>query len=170
MGNLDWFHYNIVTLFVKVCFSVIIVTMKKVMVFGVFDGFHDGHRELFKQAKVFGDYLIVVVAQDKIVEQLKGRRPRMNLAQRCELLRAEPAVSEFVAGDSEHGVWEVVKKLKPDIIALGYDQHAMKAGLESHLDEMSPQPHIVVLKSHKPNELHNTLINKRALDNDSKMS
>ena len=52
--------------------------MKKVMVFGTFDIFHDGHRDYFKQAREFGDYLIVVVARDENVLKIKGNIPRNN--------------------------------------------------------------------------------------------
>lgn len=36
----------------------------RVMVFGVFDGLHPGHRAFLRQARKKGDKLIVVVARD----------------------------------------------------------------------------------------------------------
>jgi FAD synthetase len=132
--------------------------MKKVMVFGVFDGVHDGHRQLLKQARNLGDYLVVVVAQNHIVEQLKGHQPRLDLAERFVHLEAEDGVDQVLIGDEEHGTWEVVKANKPEIIALGYDQQALKSDLESHLKEFDPKPDIVVLDAYEPNDLHSSML------------
>lgn len=38
--------------------------MKKVLTVGVFDYFHLGHLRLFKQAREYGDYLIVAVQEE----------------------------------------------------------------------------------------------------------
>jgi cytidyltransferase-like protein len=43
-----------------------------VMVFGTFDGIHDGHRYFLNEAKKFGDKLVVAVAKDTTVKTLKG--------------------------------------------------------------------------------------------------
>ena len=89
------------------------------MVFGVFDSVHDGHRELFMQAKKFGDHLVVAVAQDHIVEFLKHRLPERSLAERIEELQDEKLVNQVVLGDAELGTYEVILKHRPDVIALG---------------------------------------------------
>jgi len=133
-------------------------SMKKVMVFGVFDGLHDGHREFLKQARKLGDYLVIVLARDQAVEQLKGRTPRMDLAERFALLTEEDGVDQVMIGDEKHGTWEVVKAERPDIVALGYDQHALKADLERHLKSVDPKPEVVVLDAHRPDELHSSLL------------
>ena len=133
--------------------------MKKVMVFGVFDGIHEGHRQLLKQARNLGDYLVVVVAQNHIVEQLKGTQPRLDLAERFAHLEAEDGVDQVLIGDEEHGTWEVVKTNKPDIIALGYDQRVLKEDLEAHMKEFNPKPGIVVLDAYEPNDLHSSILN-----------
>lgn len=134
--------------------------MKKVMVFGVFDGVHDGHRVFFKEAKMCGDYLIAVVAQDNNVRQLKGHLPQAALAARIANLKKEDMADEIVAGDFILGTYGVVKKHRPDIIALGYDQHAFKKHLESKLKEFSWNPKVVVMNAHKPETYHSSLLNK----------
>lgn len=126
--------------------------MKKVMVFGVFDGIHDGHRDFFKQAKTLGDYLVAVVAHDHIAEHLKGKLPQKNLAERFEHLQNEDGVNEVVEGDRELSGWNVVKEHKPDVIALGYDQTILKKDLEKNLNKLGLNPEIITLKAYEPNE------------------
>lgn len=114
--------------------------------------------------------MIVAVAQDHIVEYLKGRLPDKNLARRIDDLRKEHAVDEVALGDAELGTYEVVKKNRPDVIALGYDQTTLKKDLESWLKNFDPldelgaswRPKIVVTKPHKPKEYHNSLLKKKA--------
>ena len=48
--------------------------MKKVILFGTFDIFHKGHKNFLEQAQEFGDYLIVVIARDKTVKKIKGKK------------------------------------------------------------------------------------------------
>ena len=49
--------------------------MKKVLIAGTFDIIHPGHINLIKQAKEFGDFLVVVIARDKNVIKAKGKQP-----------------------------------------------------------------------------------------------
>lgn len=132
--------------------------MKKVMVFGVFDGVHEGHRHFLKEAKVFGDHLIVVVAQNHIVEHLKGRAPQLDVAERFRHLEAEDGVDEVVIGDEELSAYEVVKKYRPDIIALGYDQKLLKEDLEKNLEKFDWAVELKVLGAYEPNIYHSSLL------------
>ena len=133
--------------------------MKKVMVFGTFDGVHEGHREFFKEARRCGDYLIAVVAQDHIIEHLKGRLPNINLAERFENLKKEDSVDEVIIGDKDLGSWEIVKMQKPDVIALGYDQHTLRESLESHLKNLEYKPEIKIMSAYEPNKFHSSRLN-----------
>lgn len=127
------------------------------MVFGVFDGLHDGHREFLKQAKTNGEYLIAVLAQDHIVEHIKGRFPKIDLEQRFEHLREEDSVDMIVIGDHELNTWEVIEEHKPDIIVLGKDQEWLKRELESDLLKLKHKPELKVLDDFEPNIFHNSL-------------
>ena len=132
--------------------------MTEVMVFGVFDGIHEGHRAMLKEAKSFGDELIVVVAQDHIVEHLKGHLPQINMIERFEHLKSEDGVSQVVIGDAHLGTWGVIKKYEPDVVALGYDQTALKADLEAHLKHSRFKPFIKIMKSFEPDTNHSSVI------------
>lgn len=131
--------------------------IRKVMVFGVFDGIHEGHRTMLKEAKSLGDYLIVVVAQNHIVEHLKGHQPKIDLAQRFAHLQEVDGVDEVIIGDAEISTWQVVKKHRPDIIGIGYDQKLLKEDLEKHLPELGYTPEIKMLNAYEPNICHSSL-------------
>ena len=46
------------------------------MAFGSFDILHKGHESYLKEAKGYGDYLVVVVARDENILRFKGRKPK----------------------------------------------------------------------------------------------
>lgn len=135
--------------------------MVKVMVFGVFDGLHDGHKAMLRQAKSLGDYLIAVVAQDHIVEHLKGHFPSVNMEERIGHLMSADRVDKVVAGDRELGVWEVVNQEQPDIIAVGYDQTLLKLDLQKHFPDFKKVPEIRILDAYEPNIYHTSILKKQ---------
>jgi FAD synthetase len=93
--------------------------MKTVLVFGTFDILHKGHLSYFNQARKYGDYLIAIVARDKTVLKIKGKLPRDNELKRLKKVQKEvdKAVLGFI-----YDKYKVIKKFKPDVICLGYDQ------------------------------------------------
>lgn len=95
--------------------------MKTVMIFGTFDGVHEGHRALFRQAKEHGDFLIVVVARDTTVMSVKKHSPKYSEDIRYSMLFAEKNIDEVVLGD-EKDKYAIIKNYNPDVIGLGYDQ------------------------------------------------
>ena len=134
--------------------------MKKVLVFGTFDGVHEGHRAMLREAKLLGTYLIVAVAPDAIVKETKGTLPKYSSAQRISMIKNERLADDVVIADSEMHSWRIVKKYKPDIVALGYDQDELKASLEEYLENSVKKPTIVVLKAHQPDKFKSSLMNK----------
>lgn len=133
--------------------------MKKVLVFGVFDGVHDGHRDLFRQARLHGDYLIAAAAPDNVVQQLKHRLPKLPLLERLKNLAAEADINEAIAGDELLGSYNVIRSRVPDVIALGYDQNELREDLESRKDEFDFEFEIVMLEPHRSDELHSSIFN-----------
>ena len=92
-----------------------------VMTGGVFDILHVGHIFTFQQAKLLGDVLVVVVATDGTVEKLKKRKPTNSQEERATLLKHIKEVDAVVIGDETDFI-NTIDLIKPDIVALGYDQ------------------------------------------------
>lgn len=121
--------------------------MKKVMVFGVFDGFHEGHEAFLREARSFGDYLIAVVAQDHVVRHLFGKEPAVNFVARFEELEKRDKVDEVAIGGAAFGNWEIVERLRPDIVAFAADQKLLLENFKEAVTKLSIQPKVKILKS-----------------------
>lgn len=134
---------------------------KTVMVFGTFDILHHGHVSLFYQAKKYGEKLIVVVGRDDRVESLKGALPMFTQKERIALLRELKCVDEVMLG-STNDVYQIIKKLKPDTIVLGYDQHHFTDGLREVIIKSDLPTKVIRAKAHKP-QVHKTKILKQKM-------
>ncbi|HLN88941.1 MAG TPA: adenylyltransferase/cytidyltransferase family protein [Candidatus Binatia bacterium] len=109
---------------------------KVVLASGVFDLIHLGHVRFLEEAKRAGGEnakLIVIVARDSNVEKMKGRKPIMSEDQRRVLVESLKVVDEAVLGYVNFDIGEVIEKIKPDVIALGYDQAEMEHGVEKYI-------------------------------------
>ena len=134
--------------------------MRTVMVLGVFDGIHEGHRALFSQARHLGDRLVAVTTHDHVVQELKGRSPYHPANARLADLAAEPDVDEALLGDPEVGAWAVLERVRPDVIALGYDQQAVRVNLVRYLaDHDLRDIAIEIMEPHEPNRYKSSLLN-----------
>lgn len=101
----------------------------KVMVFGVFDGIHDGHRFFLTEAQYYGTDLTIVVTLDDTVKWLKEVSPQFPLTTRIKNLEKEYPRATVIPGDGKSNVWNVIKEHTPDVIVLGYDQNRMEKAL-----------------------------------------
>lgn len=94
--------------------------MNKIVTFGVFDYFHLGHLRLFKQAKQYGDYLIVAVQKEEYILKYKPDAVIFySTEERVELLEALRVVDEVVIYDIV-GI-KALEKIDFDTLALGED-------------------------------------------------
>ncbi|MCJ7456548.1 adenylyltransferase/cytidyltransferase family protein [Candidatus Bathyarchaeota archaeon] len=101
--------------------------IRVVLAGGVYDILHLGHLAVLTEAKTHGDVLVVVVATDVTVETLKGRRPVFPEEDRRALVESLKPVDAAILGyeDVGMGYEQVIDEVKPDIIALGYDQDTL---------------------------------------------
>lgn len=96
-------------------------TKKIVFTNGCFDIFHVGHLRYLRESAKQGDMLIVGVNSDASVKRLKGNnRPIVNEQERAELLASLSFVTYVVIFD-EDTPYEIIKRIKPDIITKGGD-------------------------------------------------
>ena len=111
-------------------------TQKVVLASGVFDLLHLGHVRFLEEAKRAGGEnakLIVVIATDSTVEKMKGKKPIMSEDQRRALVESLKVVDQAVLGYEDLDIGEVIGKIKPDVIALGYDQADMEKEVKNYV-------------------------------------
>ena len=109
--------------------------MTRVLAVGVFDLLHAGHLHYMEQAKSLGDYLVVVVAHDDTVRKRK-HEPVTGQDLRRRMVEGLKPVNEAVIGNPpEVPIFDILPKVNPDIIALGYDQEHAEERIRMSLEE-----------------------------------
>ena len=95
--------------------------MKKVITYGSFDLFHEGHYKLLQRAKALGDYLIVGVT----TEQYDNQRGKLNvvdsLMDRIEHVKQTGFADEIIIEDHVGQKTEDILKYQVDIFTVGSD-------------------------------------------------
>jgi len=130
--------------------------MNTVMAFGTFDLLHPGHISFLKQAKNHGS-LVVIIARDRTINQVKGKLPQQSEKQRLEAILSLKLADKVVMG-SLSDKYAAIKKYKPDIIALGYDQTYFTEQLKDKIKKLKLNTKIIRLKSLKPNKYKTSII------------
>ncbi len=88
---------------------------------GCFDILHLGHIRYLSEAKKLGDFLIVAINSDSSVRRIKGnKRPIIDEKARAEIIAALEFV-DMVIIFSEDTPYNIIKRLKPDILVKGGD-------------------------------------------------
>lgn len=95
---------------------------KRVVCAGTFDHFHPGHLDFLKQAKALGDELAVIVARDETVFRVKGFRPTHSEEVRKRNVEDTKIADFVIFGNYNSDILQILEEIKPDIVALGYDQ------------------------------------------------
>lgn len=106
---------------------------KLVLASGTFDLLHYGHLKFLEEAKKAGGKnarLIVIVARDPTVRRIKGSNPVIPEDQRRALVEALKPVDVALLGYRDLDFESVIKKIKPDIIAVGHDQGSIEKAVE----------------------------------------
>ncbi len=124
--------------------------MKTVVATGVFEILHLGHILFLREAKKLGDRLVVIVARDKTVETRK-RKPIIPEKQRLGVVRTVRWVDDAILGD-EKDFMKPIKKINPDIIALGKDQRFDEKKLREELRSAGLKTKVVRIKNYWYNE------------------
>lgn len=108
----------------------------RVMAVGVFDLLHAGHLHYLQQAKSLGNHLTVVVAHDDTV-RLRKHEPVTNHDLRRRMVDGLKPVDDAIIGNPpDVSIFEILPKVNPDIIALGYDQEHAEDSIKTKLQEL----------------------------------
>lgn len=105
--------------------------MVRVLATGTFDILHPGHIRYLEEARALGDELWVIVSRDRMIRHKP--RPIIPEEQRLMMVRALRVVDHAILG-SEGDIYEPLLEIKPDIVALGYDQHFDERILQKELE------------------------------------
>ncbi len=128
--------------------------MGRVLAFGTFDLLHYGHVKMLEKAKELGGEkaeLIVVVSRDSSAFRVKGHAPIFPEDQRMKLIKSLRVVNDAVLGhegDNWKDRLKIIGDLKPDIIALGYDQPIEISALQDELIKRGIKVKIVRLEKY----------------------
>lgn len=121
-----------------------------VLAFGTFDLLHPGHIWFLRQAAKLGK-LTAVVARDINVLKLKGVKPVQKESVRLKAVQDLDFVNQVLLGQRKFDHrYSLVKKLRPDIICLGYDQRTRTRSLKHDLSQLGLSPIIIRIPSFHP--------------------
>lgn len=121
---------------------------------GVFDILHPGHGFILEKAKELGDILVAIIARDSTVKRMK-RIPVVPENQRVEMVNYLKPVDIAILGQ-EGNFLDIIKEIKPDIIALGPDQSHNKDRIKKDLEERGLNVDIKRIEEYRECPLHST--------------
>ncbi|MBI5060748.1 MAG: adenylyltransferase/cytidyltransferase family protein [Candidatus Aenigmarchaeota archaeon] len=118
---------------IKETTTILLIMRKKIVLCGgCFNHLHSGHLYFLKTAKSLGDriaglngyrsMLIVVVSNDKLNKRKYGKKAMLAEARKKNIEKLRIA-DKVVVGQHPADFKKTIKKFKPDIIVLGYDQN-----------------------------------------------
>jgi len=125
-----------------------------VLTTGAFDILHLGHMMMLRDAKRLGgprSKLVVVVASDRTVKRNKGRAAIFTAEDRKKMVEFLKPVDRALVGYDPMSFEKVLKRVKPDIVAFGYDQHKIRRAFEKYCREKNIKIRIVTLRKHRLN-------------------
>lgn len=128
--------------------------MVRVMATGVFDIIHPGHLHFLEEAKKLGDELIVIVARDSTAKRMK-RYPIFSENLRVRMVNALKPVDMAILG-GEGNIYDIISMIRPDIIALGYDQQFKENEIEDEALKRGVKLKVVRVSEYKEVELNGT--------------
>jgi glycerol-3-phosphate cytidylyltransferase len=95
--------------------------MKKIIyTSGTYDLFHFGHLNILLKARALGDYLIVGVSTDKLIEKYKGLKPIINYNDRAAILKELKCVDKVIKQSKFFDIRQL-KQYRINTIVLGMD-------------------------------------------------
>ena len=88
---------------------------------GSFDLLHAGHAMMLEEAKSYCDHLIVAIQSDPTLDRKTKNKPVQAYEERITMLKAIKYVDEITYYDTEADLYELLKRLKPNVRIVGAD-------------------------------------------------
>src|SRR5674476_1015316 len=129
--------------------------MTRVLATGTFDILHPGHILYLRKAKELGDELFVIVSRDSMIEHKS--KPILPEQQRLQVVEALEMVDHAELG-SERDIFDPLTLIKPDIIALGFDEYFDENKLQEDLEKRHIPSKVIRLPYHDSGNLSLSLI------------
>jgi len=130
-----------------------------VLASGTFDLLHLGHVMYLEEAKKAGGQsaeLIVIVARDNTVERRRRTKPIIPENQRRALVASLKVVDEAILGYEDFDVGKVIERIKPDVIALGYDRGDVEQTVRKYIKEKGLTIKVAKVGKFEENELNSS--------------
>lgn len=128
------------------------------LLFGSFDGLHEGHDFLIRTAQKSCEELFIILATDNSIRTLKGREPRFNHNERSEALKQRFSQIEINSGDEELGTYIKLQEINPDTVFFGYDQVELLADFKKWMKNNRKSFKIEIVKPFKEDTYKSSLI------------
>ena len=123
--------------------------MKTVITFWAFDVVHPWHTYFLNESKKYWELLITIVARDTTIAKVKWKLPLNNEKQRIEDVK-NLWISDIVELGHQKDMMHAIKKYKPDIVAIGYDQNSFIYELSKYLSNQKLKTSVITIGWHKP--------------------
>jgi FAD synthetase len=143
-----------------------------VLASGVFDLIHYGHVFYLKEAKKAGGKnakLIVIVARDKSLEK-SCKKPIVPEEQRRAIVEALKPVDEAILGYEPINLEYMIAKIKPDIIAVGFDQGSMEDAVKKIINDKGFRIKVIKIKQFRQEKLNSSSKIKKKIMSEQKFN
>lgn len=137
---------------------------KIVLATGVFDLLHYGHLKFLEESKKRGGpgaKLIVIVARDLTIQKRKGTKAILSEDQRRAIVESLKPVDTALLGYEDINLEKVINMIKPNIIAIGYDQNDLYKSVVKIVENKKLNINVIRIGRFGPKDLNSSSKIKR---------
>ncbi len=132
---------------------------KAVLIFGVFDMLHPGHKYLINEALKFGGILHICLATDEYVKTYKNKQSVNDYLTRENKIKTDFPNVVIHKGDTQIGKWTIFKHVTPNIVVFGYDQLDLMKAAKEYLQNINIDIQCISIPAYNPQIYKTSLLN-----------